>query len=43
MEVPCCSGLAKLAQIAVEQAGRKVPLKLVTISIQGKVLNEEWI
>lgn len=43
MEVPCCSGLLKLAQIAVEQASRKIPLKAATISIQGKVLSEEWM
>ena len=27
MEVPCCGGLLKLAQTALQQAGRKVPLK----------------
>lgn len=43
MEVPCCSGLLRLAQIGVEQASRKIPLKAVTVSVQGKVLNEEWV
>ncbi|MFB6318939.1 ATP-binding protein [Saccharicrinis sp. FJH54] len=43
MEVPCCSGLLRLAQIAVDQASRKIPLKAVTVSIQGKVLKEEWV
>jgi NAD-dependent dihydropyrimidine dehydrogenase PreA subunit len=43
MEVPCCSGLLRLAQAAVDQASRKIPLKAVTVSIQGKVLKEEWV
>ena len=43
MEVPCCSGLMKLAQIAVSKAQRKIPLKAVIVSIQGKVLSEEWV
>ncbi|MFC0876254.1 ATP-binding protein [Saccharicrinis sp. FJH2] len=43
MEVPCCSGLLRLAQFAVDQASRKIPLKAVTVSVQGKVLKEEWV
>lgn len=43
MEVPCCSGLLKLAQIAIQQASRKIPLKAVTVSVQGEVLKEEWV
>lgn len=36
MEVPCCSGLVHLAQQAIKESGRKVPLKEMTISIRGK-------
>ncbi|MBS3807363.1 MAG: 4Fe-4S ferredoxin [Bacteroidales bacterium] len=43
MEVPCCGGLLQLAHMAREHARRKVPLKAVTVGIQGDVLSEEWI
>lgn len=43
MEVPCCGGLSGLAQKAVAEAGRKIPLKLVLISIKGEILKEEWL
>jgi hypothetical protein len=43
MEVPCCGGLSQLVQMAVERAGRKVPVKEIVIGIRGNVLEEEWI
>lgn len=43
MEVPCCGGLLHLAQMAMQRAGRKVPVKAVTVSIRGEILSEEWI
>ena len=43
MEVPCCGGLLQIVRLAMQQASRKVPVKAVYISIQGKILNEEWI
>jgi len=43
MEVPCCGGLLQLARMAREHARRKVPLRAVTVGIQGDVLSEEWI
>lgn len=43
MEVPCCRGLLQMVKLAMQQALRKVPVKAVYISIQGKILNEEWI
>ncbi len=43
MEVPCCGGLAQLAKIAIENSGRKIPLKEVIISIRGEVLAEDWV
>lgn len=42
MEVPCCGGLMQLAQVAMQQAGREIPLKRVIISIKGEVLEEKW-
>lgn len=43
MQVPCCRGLLQLAQMAVSQSGRKVPIQAVVISVQGQVLSEEWV
>ncbi len=43
MEVPCCGGLLHLAQMAMQRAGRKVPVKAVTVSIKGEILSEEWM
>jgi len=43
MEVPCCGGLSQLVQMAVSQAGRKVPVKEVVIGIRGDLLAEEWV
>jgi hypothetical protein len=43
MEVPCCGGLLQITQMATEQAKRKVPVKAVTLSLQGQVLTEEWV
>lgn len=43
MEVPCCGGLMQMAQTARSQAGRNVPIKQAVISLQGEVLEEDWI
>jgi ferredoxin len=43
MQVPCCSGLLQMAKLAVEKANRKVPVKAITVSLQGEVIKEEWI
>jgi len=43
MEVPCCGGLLQMIKMAMQQASRKVPVKAVYISIQGKIIKEEWI
>lgn len=43
MEVPCCGGLIRLVQNAVSKATRKVPVKFIRISVEGKILKEEWI
>ncbi|MCT4600635.1 MAG: 4Fe-4S binding protein [Marinifilaceae bacterium] len=43
MEVPCCGGLIRLVQNAVRKAKRKVPVKFIKISVEGEILNEEWI
>ncbi|MFP4042344.1 MAG: ATP-binding protein [Bacteroidales bacterium] len=43
MEVPCCGGLVQMAQMAVENASRKVPVKEITVGIKGNILSENWI
>lgn len=43
MQVPCCSGLLRLAQGAVRQADRKIPLKCVVVGLQGDILKTEWV
>ncbi len=43
MEVPCCGGLVRIAQTAREKASRKVPMKVVTLSVRGGVIGEEWV
>jgi NAD-dependent dihydropyrimidine dehydrogenase PreA subunit len=43
MEVPCCGGLLQLVMNAAKSANRKVPIKAITVGIQGEVLSEEWM
>lgn len=40
MQVPCCNGLAQLAQQAVEHANREIPIHVVVIGIEGNILQE---
>ena len=41
MQVPCCSGLTRLAQLALSQAGKDIPAEDVTIGLRGEVLRNE--
>jgi NAD-dependent dihydropyrimidine dehydrogenase PreA subunit len=43
MEVPCCGGLIQMAQIAMQQAGRKIPIRKIIVGVQGEVQHEEWL
>jgi len=43
MQVPCCRGLLGLAQQAVQQSSRKVPIKAVVVGLQGEILQETWV
>ncbi len=43
MQVPCCNGLLRLIQQALELSTRKVPVKAIVISIRGEKLREEWV
>jgi hypothetical protein len=37
MEVPCCSGMLRLIQHAIEASGKSIPIEVVTISLAGDV------
>ncbi|MCR4426742.1 MAG: 4Fe-4S binding protein [Firmicutes bacterium] len=41
MEVPCCSGLVRLVQMAMADAGVRIPLTLTKISAGGRVLESK--
>ncbi|MCB2220858.1 MAG: 4Fe-4S binding protein [Bacteroidetes bacterium] len=43
MQVPCCGGLVQMAQMATQQADRKIPLKEIIVGVEGEVLSEQWI
>ncbi len=43
MQVPCCMGLVSLAQEALQQSEKKIPIKSIVVSLQGEILQEEWI
>jgi NAD-dependent dihydropyrimidine dehydrogenase PreA subunit len=43
MEVPCCSGLVQMERTALAGASRKVPVRTVMVSIDGKILKDEWL
>ncbi|SEM54503.1 4Fe-4S binding domain-containing protein [Syntrophus gentianae] len=40
MEVPCCSGLPRIVRRAMDLAGKNIPLDIVVISRQGKIIDE---
>jgi len=43
MEVPCCGGLRQMVLTAMSRASRKVHVKTLIVSIEGKILHDEWI
>ncbi|MBI5873066.1 MAG: 4Fe-4S binding protein [Candidatus Omnitrophica bacterium] len=43
MQVPCCHGLLGLAQEALKESKRKVPIKYVVVGLQGEIAQEEWL
>lgn len=43
MEVPCCSGLIRLAQAAIAQSGRSLDFQAIKIGINGSILAIETI
>jgi len=43
MEVPCCFGLQRIAETALAAAGDRIPMRDVTVSIEGKVVEARWM
>jgi ferredoxin len=41
MEVPCCAGIVRAAQEALEAAAPALPWRVVVLSIDGRILREE--
>lgn len=39
MEVPCCGGLEAAAKKALQNSGKFIPWQVVTVSINGEILN----
>jgi len=40
MEVPCCAGLVRIVEKALEASGKAIPVRMVKVSIQGEILEE---
>jgi len=38
MEVPCCQSLPVMVRMAMEKAGKTIPMENVIISVQGEIL-----
>lgn len=43
MEVPCCSGLVRLAQQATAQAQRSVPVRCRVVGVRGEIIAESTL
>lgn len=41
MTVPCCGGLSYAVKTALENSGKKIPLIIVTIGLDGQIVREE--
>lgn len=43
MEVPCCGGMAMAAKNARDAAGSDIPVKVITIGIEGNIIGREYV
>jgi len=40
MEVPCCSGLVRIVQAALQNSGKTLPVRFVKIAANGRILDD---
>ena len=40
MEVPCCGGLENAAKKALQQSGKFIPWQVVTVTVDGRLMEE---
>jgi NAD-dependent dihydropyrimidine dehydrogenase PreA subunit len=43
MEVPCCGGLVQMVRQAAALSHRRVPVKVIVVSIRGEIIQDEWL
>lgn len=43
MQVLCCGGMAYAARTARDNSGINIPIKVVTIGIEGDIVKKEWV
>lgn len=43
MEVPCCGGISQAAKMGRDMSGINIPIKVITISVEGEVLRKDYI
>lgn len=43
MEVPCCGGMANAAKAARDNSGVEIPIKVITIGIEGEIKGKQYV
>jgi len=43
MEVPCCGGLGKIAEMARDKAQRNIPIRKIVIGMDGSKRFDTWM
>lgn len=43
MEVPCCGGLTKIAEMARDKAQRSIPIRKIVIGMDGSKKQDTWM
>lgn len=38
MQVPCCSGMQRISEMAVAASGKNIPVKTITVSLEGEII-----
>jgi hypothetical protein len=40
MEVPCCGGIEHAVKTAIQNSGKSIPLRVVTLTTEGGVISD---